>query len=70
MMFGMKKQMCGLCGGKVHDGSGIMQYKATDESGERQLFSMSICKDCCDDMDKDRQDAGIDDVRDSLLRKL
>lgn len=69
-MFKMKtKPRCGLCGGKLRDGSGIMQYRATDDTGLQHMFNMDICKECCDDMDEQHEKADHKEVRDWLLRK-
>lgn len=68
-MFGMKREKCGLCGGKLRDGSGIMQYLAENDLGEQELFSMSICKGCADDMDKKHETSLTrEEIRDWILK--
>lgn len=68
-MFKMKREKCGLCGGKLVEGSGVMQYRATNEDGVHEMFSMAICKCCADDMDNQQQKLDTQEVRDWMLRK-
>lgn len=68
-MFKMKREKCGLCGGKLDAGSGIMQYRATNPDGIHEMFSMTICKGCADDMDSQQQKLDTKEVRDWILRK-
>lgn len=65
----MKKEKCGLCGGKLREGSGIMQYRATDPDGIHEMFSMPICKECADDIDSTQQQMDTKEVRDWIMRK-
>ncbi len=68
-MFKMRRERCGLCGGKLRKGSGIMQYRATDGDGIHHMFSMAICKECADDIDNAQVKLDTKEVRDLLLRK-
>jgi hypothetical protein len=70
-MFGFKKgPRCGLCNGKLGEGTGVMQYLAEDDEGVEHMFSMSICKDCADDLDNQMTDSlSPQEVRDWLLKK-
>lgn len=71
-MFGfkMKVQRCGLCGGKLKKVAGIMQYLATNDIGEQEMFSMPICFGCADDLDaKHETNMNTEEVRDWMLRK-
>jgi hypothetical protein len=68
-MFKMNRKRCGLCGGKLVEGSGIMQYRATNPEGIHEMFSMSICKGCADDIDSKQQNMDTQEVRDWLLRR-
>lgn len=66
----MKKEKCGLCGGVLKAGSGIMQYMATNPDGIQEMFSMAICKECADDIDSKHQtELDVDEVREVLMRK-
>jgi hypothetical protein len=68
-MFKMKREKCGLCGGKLREGSGIMQYLASNPDGIQEMFSMSICKGCADDLDNKHENMETDEVRNWLMRK-
>lgn len=69
-MFKMKRSACGLCGGKLKEGSGVMQYRATNDDGIQEMFSMAICKECADDIDgKHQTELDTQEVRDWLMRK-
>lgn len=70
MIFNMRKERCGLCGGKIKENSGVMQYRAENADGQYEMFSMAICKDCCDDLDKEHQDLDTKEVREFMMRKL
>lgn len=63
------KEKCGLCDGKLREGAGIMQYRATDGDGIHHMFSMPICKECADDMDRNQIKHDAKEVREWLLRK-
>jgi hypothetical protein len=69
-MFKMKRESCGLCGGKLKAGSGVMQYRATNPDGIQEMFSMAICKGCADDIDgKTTTELDTQEVREWLTQK-
>lgn len=68
-MFKMNRERCGLCGKKLTEKIGIMQYRATNPDGTPELFSMSICESCADDIDAKHEDMPTQEVRDWMLYK-
>lgn len=47
-----------------------MQYRATNDDGIQEMFSMAICKECADDIDgKHQTELDTQEVRDWLMRK-
>ena len=69
-MFKMRREKCGLCGSKLNNTTNIMQYLATNEAEQPEMFSMAICDPCADQLDKETdQNLSPQEVRDWLLRK-
>ena len=68
-MFSMKRERCGLCGGKLKDKSGVLQYVAQNPEGIDEMFSMAICSGCADDLDKEHAEGDAKELRSWLMRK-